>query len=169
MQTIKMARGIELKESYKGIWKNKGQDVLGTDYFGYGFFYLWINNDGTGEMLERYRGEIYDSSISLFSNSRSEISFTKRYNKPRADLSKKDIFYIGKINPETGLVEGLWQHVSEYGGNVSGEFFMAETVEIGRNLGHILLEIEEGSIKRDIIALQKELPSTQVIPCFEKK
>jgi len=66
-------------------------------------------------------------------------------------------------------VEGMWQHVSEYGGNVSGEFFMAETVEIGRNLGHILLEIEEGNIKRDIIALQKELPSTQVIPYFEKK
>ena len=169
MQTIKMTRGIDLKESYKGIWKNKGQDVLGTDYFGYGFFYLWINNDGTGEMLERYRNEIFESDISLFSNKSGEVSFKKRYCKPRADLSRKEISYIGKINPKTGLVEGLWQHVSDSSGYTVGEFFMAETVEIGRNLGHILLEIEEGNIKRDIIALQKELPSTQVIPYFEKK
>ena len=151
-----------VRDLYRGLWTNKQEDALGADFLDYGFFYLWLREDGVGKILERYRGRLFEAHANSFSSVNGVVSFRKKYDRPEGNLTKSEIFYEGKTNPETELIEGIWQFGSktEWGG--LGAFYLTNRESLKNNLGFILLKIEETNIKRDIIALQKEFPFTHV-------
>jgi hypothetical protein len=155
---------------YKGLWTHQRLDILRSKYFVYGCFRLWVREEGKGKILERYNQKLVEAHVHSFSSEGGRVSFIKTYDAPRPDLIREEIFYDGQINLDTRLIEGKWGRQAKKGfpskKELEGDFYLAEIGrgDLDRELGRILLDVEQTNLIRDIAALQDELPYTPVHP-----